>query len=119
MKFWRVLLDSWSDGDLIFVDKEAKSKFLIKKKSNSQKWHTSTGEFSSSKVANVEFKIPEFSNSNTIRLSPDLVKYLQGEYKNLYDLIKVWESLYSLNLVLYSVEQAIMLTIITLPMHKI
>ena len=48
LKFWRVLLDSGSDGDLIFIDKEAKSKFLIKKKLNSQKWHTSAGDFSSS-----------------------------------------------------------------------
>ena len=48
MKFWRVLLDSGSDGDLIFVNKEAKSKFLTKKKLNYQKWHTSAGDFSSS-----------------------------------------------------------------------
>ena len=70
-KFLRVSLDSLSDGDLTFVDKEAKSKFIIKKKLKFQKWHTSAGYFSSSKVANVVFEIPEFSNSKTIRLSPE------------------------------------------------
>ena len=79
-KFWRVLLDSKSDGDVIFLNEEAKSKFLIKKKLNSQKWHLSAGYFSSSKVSNVEFKIPEFSKSMMISLSPDMVRYSQ-EYQ--------------------------------------
>ena len=30
--FWRVLLDSGSNVDIIFIDKEAKYKFLIKNK---------------------------------------------------------------------------------------
>ena len=118
-KFWRVLLDSGSDGDLIFIDKEDKSKFLIKKKLNSQKWHTSAGDFSSSKVANVEFKIPEFLNSKSIRLSPDVVKYSQRDRKPLYDLIIGWETLHELNCVLDFAEQAILLDGITLPMRKL
>ena len=109
MKFWRVLLDSGSDGDLIFLDKEAKSKFIIKKDLNSQKWHTSAGDFSSSKVANVEFKIPEFLNSKTIRLSPDMVKYSQGDHKTLYNLIIGHETLHELNCVLDFAEKSVML----------
>ena len=119
MKFWRVLLDSGFDGVLTFVDKEAKSKLLTKKKLNSQKWHTSAGEFSSSKVANVEFKIPEFLNSKTIRLSPDVVKYLQRDSKPLYDLIIGLETLHELNCVLDFAEQSITLDGITLPMRKL
>ena len=46
--------------------------------------YTSAGDFSSSKVANVEFKILEFSKSKMIRLSPDVVKSLQGKHKPSY-----------------------------------
>ena len=99
-KFWRVLLDSGSYGDLIFIDKEDKYKYLIKNKLNSQKWHTSADDFSSTKVANVELKIPQFSNSKTIRLSPDGFEYSQRDHKPLYDLIIGHKTLHKLSFVL-------------------
>ena len=45
IKFWRVLLDSGSDGDVIFIKKNKKCHFPVKRKRQPQTWKTSCGQF--------------------------------------------------------------------------
>ena len=74
MKFWRVLLDSGANGDLLFVQKGSRSKVPTSKRISPSKWRTSKGTFQTKYVANVYITIPEYSNSKVFSIEPDVVE---------------------------------------------
>jgi hypothetical protein len=56
-KLVRVLLDSGSDGDLIFIDKDKSMLLPSAKRLVPQSWNTSSGRFQTTRKAEIELKI--------------------------------------------------------------
>ncbi len=71
----RVLLDSGSDGNLIFIDKDKPMLLPSSKRLVSQLWNTSNGMFQTKRKAEIKLNLFEFSNSKRYLAEPDVVKY--------------------------------------------
>ena len=99
-KVLRVLLDSGSDGDLLFLKEGTPSMFLFKKRILPQKWRTSNGTFETSIVGKVDLKFPEFSLSKLASLQPDIITIPKDEPNPTYDLILGVDTLSSLGVIL-------------------
>ena len=85
--FWQILLDSGSDGDLLFVQKGSKKRIPWKERFAPQKWRTSNGTFKTTKVGVLELLFPEFSGSKLFSVRPDIVDIPANENKPVYDMI--------------------------------
>ena len=84
---WQVLLDSGSDGDILFQRKNDKLKVPYTKRITPQFWHTSMGLFKTEKLGKFSLTFPEYSASKRIDLWPDIVEYDPKEYQPKFDLI--------------------------------
>ncbi len=82
----RVLLDSGSDGDLVFVDKDKPMLLPSSKRLVPQSWNTSNGRFQTTRKAEMELNFFEYSNSKRYLAAPDIVEYYKIN-KPQYDLI--------------------------------
>ncbi len=82
----RILLDSGSDGDLIFVDKDKPMLLPSLKRLVSQSWNTSNGRFQTKQKAEIEPNFFEYSNSKRYLAAPDIVEYIKIN-KPQYDII--------------------------------
>jgi hypothetical protein len=85
-KLVQVLLDSGSDGDLIFVDKDKPMLLLSSKRLVPQSWNTSNGMFQIRRKAETELNFFEYFDSKRYFAKPDIVKY-DKKNKPQYDLI--------------------------------
>jgi hypothetical protein len=85
-KLVRVLLDSGSDGDLVFVDKDKPMLLPSSKRLVPQSWNTSNGMFQTKRKAEMELNFFEYSNSKRYLVEPDIVEYDKIN-KPQYDLI--------------------------------
>ncbi len=85
-KIVRVLLDSGSDGDLIFVDKDKPMLLPSSKRLIPQSWNTLNGMFQAKPKAEIELNFFEYSNSKRYLADPDIIKYDKIN-KPQYDLI--------------------------------
>jgi hypothetical protein len=74
-KLVRVLLDSSSDGDLVFVDKDKPTLLLSSKRLVPQLWNTLNGMFQTKCKAGIELNFFEYSNSKRYLAEPDIVEY--------------------------------------------
>ncbi len=74
-KLVRVLLDSGSDGDLIFIDKDKPMLLPTAKRLVPQSWKTSSGRFQTTRKAEIELNFFEYSNSKWYLAAPDIVEY--------------------------------------------
>jgi hypothetical protein len=74
-KLVRVLLDSGSDGNLIFVDKDKPMLLLSSKRLDPQSWNTSNGMFQTKHNAEIELNFFEYSDSKRYLVEPDIVEY--------------------------------------------
>ena len=83
----RVLLDSGSSGDLLFLEKGASKCIPSVKRATPQSWSTSNGTFFTKKVGSIEIAFVEYSESKQIRLRPDIVEYTSGKNAPMDDLI--------------------------------
>jgi hypothetical protein len=72
----RVLLDSGSDGDLVFVDKDKPMLLLSSKRLVPQSWNTSNGMFQTKQKAEIELNFFEYSNCKRYLAEPDIVEYV-------------------------------------------
>ncbi len=70
-----VLLDSGSDGDLIFVDKDKPMLLPSAKRLVPQLWNTLSGRFQTTRKAEIELNFFEYSNSKRYLAAPDIVEY--------------------------------------------
>ncbi len=85
-KLVRVLLDSGSEGDLVFVDKDKPMLLPSSKRLVPQSWNTSNGMFQTKHKAEIELNFFEYSDIKRYLVEPDFVEY--GNYKKpQYDLI--------------------------------
>ncbi len=72
----RVLIDSGSSGDLLFMKKGSSKRIYVVKRVVPQSWGTSNGTFVTDRVGNIEISIVEYSASKKVRLQPDIVEYI-------------------------------------------
>ncbi len=82
----RVLLDSGSDSDHIFVSKDKTMLLPYLKRLVTQLWNTSNEIFQMRQKARVELNLFEYSDSKRFHVEPDVVKY-KKDSKLQYDLI--------------------------------
>jgi hypothetical protein len=82
----RVLLDSGSDGDLLFVDKDKIMLLPSSKRLVPQLWNTLNGMFQTKRKAEIELNFFEYSDSKRYLAEPDIVEYDKNNRPQ-YDLI--------------------------------
>jgi len=115
----RVLLDTGSSGDLLFVRKGSQKYILTLKRAVPQSWGTSNGTFKTNKVGENTLSFVEYSLSKSVHLTPDIVEYDAGATAPLYDLIIGKQSLHDIRVVLDFKEKTITIDGILLPMRNI
>eukprot|EP01082_Thalassiosira_pseudonana_P005888 g5259.t1 g5259 contig2:106731-107324(-) len=120
VKLWRVLLDSGSDGDIVFIQKGS-NYVSTKCRISSQRWRTSSGTFHTDKVGDVDILLPEYSNSKNISVKADVVEYdgTRGDQKPTYDLILGVNTMRELGIVLDFDTLKITIDKIALPMRDV
>jgi hypothetical protein len=74
-KIVRVLLDSGSDGDLVFINKDKNILLPYSKRLVPQSWNTSNGIFHTKLKARVKLNFFDYSDSKRYYAEPDVIKY--------------------------------------------
>ena len=115
----RVLLDTGSSGDLLFIAKGSQKYIPTLKRAVPQSWGTSNGTFITKKVDEITLSFVEYSASKSIKLIPDIVEYKAGASEPLYNLIIGKQTLYDIRAVLDFKEKTITIASILLPMRNI
>jgi hypothetical protein len=115
----RVLLDSGSSGDLLFIKKGSSKCISIVKWVVPQSWGTSNDTFITDKVGDIEISFMEYSSSKKVRLQPDIVEYSPGDQVPVYDLIIGKQIMHDLGVKLDFQEKTITIDKILLPMKNI
>jgi hypothetical protein len=85
-KLVRVLLDSGSDGNLVFVDKDKPMLLPSSKRLVPQSWNILNGMFQTKRKAEIELNFFEYSDSKRYLAEPDIIEYDKNN-KPQYDLI--------------------------------
>ncbi len=75
----RVLLDSGSSGDLLFLKKGSSKRISVVKWVVPQSWGTSNGTFNTDKMGDIEISFVEYSARKRVCLQPDIVEYSPWE----------------------------------------
>jgi hypothetical protein len=119
-KIIRVLLDSGSDGDLLFHEKGTAKHFPYLTRQVPKSWRTSNGVFHTKGKANLQVKFFEYSNSKRVNISPDVVEYDGMTFgQPVFDLILGTKTMNELGIVLDFKDKIITLDEIQLPMRSI
>jgi hypothetical protein len=79
----RVLLDTGSSGDLLFLKKGSNKYIPVVNKAVPESWSTFNGTFKTKKVGEVELSLINYSASKKVHLRPDIVEYPKGGPKPL------------------------------------
>ncbi len=66
----RVLLDTGSSGDLLFLEKGSNKYILVVSRAVPESWSTYNGTFKTKKVGEVELSFVEYSASKKVHLRP-------------------------------------------------
>jgi hypothetical protein len=85
-KLVRVLLDSGSDGDLVFIDKDKPILPPSSKRLVPQLWNILNGMFQTKRKAEIELNFFEYFDRKRYLAEPDIVEYDKNS-KPQYDLI--------------------------------
>ncbi len=117
-KIVRVLLDSGSNGDLIFVNKDKPMLLPYSKRLAPQSWNTLNGIFQTQRKARVELNFFEYSDSKRYHVEPDVVEYDENNRPQ-YDLILGTVSIKELGIILNFWDKMITIDEIILPMRNI
>ncbi len=115
----RVLLDTGSSRDLLFLEKGSNRYIPVVKRAVPESWNTSNSNFKTKKVGEVELYFDEYSASKKVHLHPDIMKYYKGGPLPLYDLIIGKQTLHDIVAVLDFNEKTITIDDILLPMRNI
>ncbi len=113
----RVLLDSGSSGDLLFMKKGSCKCISDVKPVVPQSWGTSNGTFVTDKVGDIEISFAEYSANK--KVCPDIVEYSPGDQAPMYDLIIGKQTMQDLGVKLDFQEKTITIVEILLPMRNI
>jgi hypothetical protein len=115
----RVLLDSGSSGDLLFMKKGSSKRIAVVKRVVPQSWGTSNGTFVTNKVGDIEISFVEYSASKKVLFQLDIVEYSPGDQAPMYDLIIGKQTMHDLGVKLDFQEKTITIDEILLPMRNI
>ncbi len=118
--FLRVLLDTGSDGDLIFHKKGSIKWFPYLNRQVPKSWHTSNGCFHTKGGGKVTLQFIKYSNSKEYTVNPDVVEYSRRKMtKPAFDLILGVKTLREFGIVLDFWTKEITIDEISLPMRDI
>ena len=116
----KVLLNTGSDGDLVFHKKGTPKCFPYTTRQVPKSWCTSNGNFHTEGRGKLELKFFEYSNSKSVSIHPDVVEYDGDKLKRpVFDLILGVETMNELGIILDFKEQEITIDEIALPMRDI
>jgi hypothetical protein len=114
----RGLLDSGSDGDLIFVDKDKPMLLPYTKRLLPQSWNTSSGRSQTTEKAEIELNFFEYSDSKRYLLTPDIVEYNKINRPQ-YDIILGVETMKAYGIILDFKDKMITVDEVKLPIRNI
>ncbi|KAL3784137.1 hypothetical protein HJC23_005795 [Cyclotella cryptica] len=116
----RILLDSGSDGDLLFHAKGTEKLFPYLTRQVPKSWRTLNGSFLTKGRSEVNLKFFEYSNSKEYTVTPDVVEYDKKKMaKPAFDLILGCQTMKELGIVLDFRTKEITIDHIILPMRDI
>jgi hypothetical protein len=114
----RDLLDSGSNGNLIFVNKDRPMLLPYSKRLVPRSWNTSNGIFLMRRKARVELNFFEYSDSKRYHVEPDVVKY-DKIHRPQYDLILGTVSMKEFGIILIFRDKMMTIDETILPMRDI
>jgi hypothetical protein len=117
-KIVRVLLDSGSDSDLVFVDKDKPMLLPSSKRLVPQLWNTLNGRFQTKQMAKIELNFFEYSNSKRYLAEPDILEYDKIN-KPQYDLILGIKTMKKYGIILDFKDKMITIDEVKLPIRNI
>ncbi len=115
----RVLLDSGSSGDLLFMKKGSSKCISVVRRVVPQSWGISNSAFVTDRVVDIEISFVEYLASKKVCLQPDIVEYSLGDQTPMYDLIIGKQTMHNLGVKLDFQEKTITIDKILLPMRNI
>ena len=118
-KLIRVLLDSGSDGDLLFHKRGTPKHFPYLTRQVPKTWHTSNGDFQTKGKGDIQLKFFDYSISKRVHVQPDVVYYEETMEKPVFDLILGTKTMNELGIVLNFKQNTITIDEIELPMTSI
>jgi hypothetical protein len=117
-KIVQVLLDSGSDGDLIFVDKDKPMLLPSAKRLVPQLWNTLSGRFQTTRKAEIELNFFEYSDSKRYLAAPDIIEYNKINWPQ-YDIILSVKTMKEYGIILDFKDKMIIVDEVKLPMRNI
>jgi hypothetical protein len=114
----RVLLDSGSDNDLVFVRKDKPMLHPYSKMLVPQSWNTLNGIFQTKRKAKVELNLFEYSDSQMFYVEPNVVEY-NKDSKRQYDFILGTKTMKEFSIILNFKAKMITIDETILPMRNI
>jgi hypothetical protein len=117
-KLVRVLLDSGSDGNLIFIDKDKPMLLPSSKRMVPQSWNTLNGMFQTKRKAEIELNFFEYSNGKRYLAESHIVEYDKNN-KPQYDLILGVKTMKKYGIILDFKDKMIIVDEVELPMQNI
>jgi len=114
----KVLLDSGSDQDLLFIKKGSKPCIPSCRRQIPLMWSTSAGTFHTKKVGKVDIRFCEFDSHTTYHVDADIVEYSKNDTTPMYDLILGTKTLKKLGVILNFQDKTITMDDVILPMHS-
>jgi hypothetical protein len=114
-KIVRVLLDSGSDGDFVFVDKDKPMLLPSLKRLVPQSWNTLNGRFQTTRKAEMELNFFEYFDSKRYLVAPDIVEYDKIN-KQRYDIILGVKTMKKYGIILDFKDKMITVDEVKLPM---
>ncbi len=117
-KLVRVLLDSGSDSNLVFVDTDKPMPLPSLKRLVPQSWNTSNGMFQTKGKAEIKLNFFEYSNSKRYLAEPDILEYDKNN-KPQYDLILGVKTIKKHGIILDFKDKMITVDEVKLPMQNI
>ena len=116
---WRVLFDSGSDGDIIFLKISERHTIDVHNRVHPHTLRTSSGTFETNKVGNINLTLPKFSTSKTMSLMPDIHFIEEGNPSPMYDLIIGLETLVNWKAMLSFHDKTLIIDNVALPMQDL
>ncbi len=117
-KLVRVLLDSGSDGNLVFVDRDKPMLLPSSKRLVPQSWNTLNGMFQTKRKAEIELNFFEYSNSKRYLVGPDIIEHDKSNRPQ-YDLILGVKIMKKYGIILDFKDKMITVDEVKLPMRNI
>jgi hypothetical protein len=117
-KLVRVLLDSGSDGDFVFVDKDKPMLLPSLKRLVPQSWNTLNGMFQTKQKAEIELNFFKYSDSKRYLVEPDVVEYDKNNRPQ-YDLILGVKTMKKYGIIFDFKDKMITVDEVKLPMQNI